>query len=94
MRALRFTLCLLFLASMPSFACGGKPEEGSLDDGEECSDGKYCKSGHCVWDGVSDTDLKFVCQAPCIPSGNACGPSGAANSSCCSGYCGDTGTCE
>jgi hypothetical protein len=30
----------------------------------------------------------------CIRNGNACGPSKQANGNCCSGYCGENGTCE
>lgn len=30
----------------------------------------------------------------CIRNGNSCGPSGQANGNCCSGYCGENGTCE
>jgi hypothetical protein len=30
----------------------------------------------------------------CIPNGNACGPSDSYVDACCSGYCGETGTCR
>lgn len=30
----------------------------------------------------------------CIPNGNACGPSNSDVEACCSGHCGDHGTCD
>lgn len=30
----------------------------------------------------------------CIPNGNACGPSNTYVDACCSGFCGETGTCK
>ena len=46
-------------------------------------------------DAISNCGGTLQCtDCACIPNGNACGPSGTDVAACCSGHCGDTGTCN
>ncbi len=68
--------------------CG--PAEGSVPNGGSCTRDRHCESRNCDF----DTGGPGVCIARCIANGNACGPSGRPVAACCSGFCGDTGTCR
>jgi hypothetical protein len=58
----------------------------------------FCRSGLLTTSSCSTVTWKPPptpsTPGSCIRNGNACGPAKQANGNCCSGYCGENGTCE